>query len=164
MTNQRRPRRRVRRLRPPPSSAAVALAADWAWELSSVDHVQLGRTELELGLRGQVEILRRALVGEPFQPQCGAGVGAYLVGLQATGAEALRRTLLLLAERLPGDLPISPEAARYRLTRLLVEIAAGWADAARGESPAGRTAVPGDLPAPRPGADRAAEPPNPWFE
>jgi hypothetical protein len=163
MIDQRRHRRRVRRLRPVPASAEAALAADLAWELSLVAHLPTGRTELELGLRGQVEILLNALVDEPFQPHRGAEVGAYLVGIQATGSEALRRTLLLLADRLPRHLP-STEAARYRVTRLLVEVAAGWADAARERPPAGRQTAFRAAPAAGPRAARSAQPPNPWFD
>ena len=99
MAERRRRTRRTRR--PAPANPAdVALARDWAWELSSVEYLGLSRAELELRLRGQVP-------------------------------EALRRTLLLLTDRLLANQPITAEAAQYRLSRLLIELTSGWVDAAK---------------------------------
>ena len=50
-------------------------------------------------------MLLRTLYAEPFVPDPAYGVGAYLVELQATGADALQRTFLLLTTRLLDESP-----------------------------------------------------------
>jgi hypothetical protein len=119
-------RRRAR----PRSPGNAALARDWAWELASVEHMGCSRREVELRLRGVVDTLVGMLLAESFSAQLARQIGANLVGLNATKPEALRRTLLLLTDRLLDGQPMSAEAGRDRLTRLLIELTAGWAEAA----------------------------------
>jgi hypothetical protein len=152
-------RRRTRRRRRPLSSPREELAESWAWELSAAGHLPMTRGEAEFLLRGQIDILLTALLAEQFHPQPAGEVGAYLVSMQATGSEALRRTLVLLGERLLDGQPISAEAGRHRLLRLLAELAAGWVEAVREHILASQETV-----------HRAAQnahddtlPPNPWF-
>jgi hypothetical protein len=154
---RRRPTRRPRRL---PSSRTQGLAEDWAWELSAVGYLPVKRIEAELALRGQADILVAALLSEPFRPQPAAAVGEYLVGsLEVTGAEALRRTLVLLGDRLLDGLPLSAEAGRYRLIRSLAELAAGWGEALRERILTEQEAVHRAAQTAR----RDTDPHNPWF-
>jgi hypothetical protein len=159
-------RRRSGRGRPPTSTAG-ALAREWAWELRAAGLLQLGSGELELLLRSQADALVRALHADPFVPDPARRIGAYLVvGLQATGPDALQRTFLLLTSRLLDGSPLSPEAARHRLNQLLGEFIAGWAEAAHARTLAAQEDLRRALEIAR--QDRDTDPPpdpgNPWFK
>ena len=71
------------------------------------------------------------LFDEPLFVLPARQVGADLAGFGATSSEALKQTLLVLGDHLLDDLPVRPVAGRYRLTHLLAELAAGWAEAVR---------------------------------
>jgi hypothetical protein len=118
----RRPRRRQ-----PPSSTAATLARDWAWELHAAGLLQHTRSELELLLRSQTDLLVRTLHADPFVPDPARDVGAYLAGL-AHGADALQRSFLLLATRLLDGSTLSAQSGRHRLDHVLGELIAGWAE------------------------------------
>jgi hypothetical protein len=113
----------------PPLTLAAVLAKEWAWELRAAGLLRLTRPELELLLRSQADLLLRTLYAEPFVPDPARGAGAYLVGLQATGADALQRTFLLLTSRLLDESPFTAQSGRHRLDQLLGEFIAGWAEA-----------------------------------
>lgn len=159
----RRPRPRRRRAAHDRSSAADALAQAWAWELAAAGIYQLTRPELELALRRPAGQLIDILNGDPYRPTDARAVGAYLITVHATGPEALRRSYLLLAERLPAHtaLPALPDAAPpHRLHHLLAELLAGWLEAVTIQTLAAqetlRTAVDS--------ARSGQEPDNPWFD
>ena len=149
----------MRRQRRPLSSPGQELAESWAWELSAAGYLPMARGEAKFLLRGQVDVLLAALLAEPFHARPAGEVGAYLVSMQVTGSEALRRTLVLLGERLLDGQPISAEAGRHRLLRLLAELAAGWAETVREQILAGQEAVHRAARS----AHRDASAPNPWF-
>ncbi len=121
------PRRHGRRR--PPSTAAAALARDWAWQLRAAGVLQLTGNELELHLRSQADLLIRTLYAEPFVPDPARLVGEYLVRMQATRPDALQRTFLLLTTRLLEDSPLAAQSGRHRLDQLLGELIGGWAEA-----------------------------------
>jgi hypothetical protein len=157
-------RRRKGKTRPdrPPASASAALTRAWAWELASVEYLGVSRGEIELRLRGQLDTLVGLLLADPFSPQPARQVGADLVDLKATQSEALRRTLLLLTDRLLTDQPISAEAGRYRLSRLLIELAVGWVDASHRSILTAQEELHRAVDTAR-DRDRAPRA-NPWFE
>jgi hypothetical protein len=159
-----RGRRRSGQGRPPPSTVA-ALAREWAWELRAAGLLQLGSGELELLLRSQADLLVRALHADPFVPDPARGVGAYLVGLQATSPDALQRTFILLTTRLLDGSPLGPEAGRHRLDLILAELIAGWAEAAHAETLSAQEDLRRALDAARhdPDGDPPPNPGNPWF-
>jgi hypothetical protein len=140
------------------------LIRDWAWELASVEYVGLSRAEIELRLRGQVDTLLGLLHAESFSACPARQVGAYLVDLNATQPEALRRTLLLLTDRLLTDQPINPEAGRYRLSRLVIELATGWAEANERRIVTAQEEIHRAVDTARRDHQHGKPPPNPWFE
>jgi hypothetical protein len=153
-------RRHLRRHRRPPDTPSTELARDWAWELAASGLIQLTRAELELHLRSQVDQLFSTLYTDPYRPQPARHVGAYLVGLNANQPDALRRTFLLLSQRLLADTRLTHDGARDRLDRLLAELIVGWVEA---NHEATVTAQESLLRA-ADTARRNAEPPaGPWF-
>ena len=157
------PRRPGRRR--PPSTLAAALARDWAWELRTAGLLQLTGRELELLLRSQADLLVRTLYAEPFVPDPARSVGAFLVGLEATGPDALHRTFLLFAGRLLEDTSLPPQSGRHRLDQLLGEFIAGWAEAVHAHTLAAQEDLRRALDVARrgPGHDPPGDPTNPWF-
>jgi diguanylate cyclase len=148
----------------PRSPGNAALARDWAWELASVEDLGCSRREVELRLRGVVDALVGLMLAESFSAQLAREVGASLVGLNATAPEALRRTLLLLTDRLLDGQPMSAEAGRHRLTRLLIELTAGWAEAAHRHVRTAQDEIHSAFGAARQHRPRdSATSPNPWF-
>jgi hypothetical protein len=124
------------------------------------------RAEIELLLRGQVDTLIGALLGDPFSVQPARTVGAELVRMQIVETEALRRSLRLLNDRMLEDLPIDPDAGRYRLSQLLLELSVGWAEALRGYILSGQDDMQRAIEAARRGLGGpppATRPDNPWF-
>ena len=117
------------RRRRPPATRNDELARDWAWELAAAGLIQLTRAELELHLRGQLDRLLTILHADPYAPRAAREVGGYLVDLDAREPEALRRTYLLLSRRLLAESPLTQEAGRDRLERLLAELITGWIEA-----------------------------------
>jgi len=144
-----------------PSSAAAAIAREWALQLVSAEYLPTGRSEAELFLRGQTDRLLGVLFDEPLYLQPARQVGADLAGFGATSSEALKQTLLVLGDHLLDDLPVRPVAGRYRLTHLLAEVAAGWADAVREDILAEQEAVHRAVDVAREKEQKADPPSNP---
>jgi hypothetical protein len=153
--DRRRGRRRT------PSSAAAAIAREWALQLVATAYLPMGRAEAELFLRGQTDRLLGVLFDEPLDLQPAHQVGTDLAGIGATSSEALKQTLQVLGDHLLDDLPTRPVAGRYRLTRLLAELAAGWADAVREDILAEQEAVHRAVDVAREGEQKADPPSNP---
>ena len=123
------------------------------------------RATAQAALRGVNAAVVGLLLAEPFSAQPAGQVGAYLVELNATRAEALRRTLLVLTDRLLVGQPISPEAGGYRLSRLLIELATGWADAVHRHILAAQEEIHRAFDTARRDQQQDGQPPpNPWFE
>jgi hypothetical protein len=124
------------------------------------------RAEIELLLRGQVDTLIGALLGDPFTVHPARVVGAELVRMQIVETEALRRSLRLLNDRMLDDLPIDPDAGRYRLSQLLLELSVGWTEALRSYILSGQDDMQRAIEAARRGLGDpppATRPDNPWF-
>jgi hypothetical protein len=117
------------RRRRPPLNRGNALAEAWAWELAAAGLIERTRPEIQLLLRAPIERLETVLYADPFRPGDAATVGSYLVELGASSPDALRRTYLLLARRLPHGDRLPAEAGRDRLHRVLAEVMVGFVQA-----------------------------------
>ncbi|HEU0088214.1 MAG TPA: bifunctional diguanylate cyclase/phosphodiesterase [Pseudonocardiaceae bacterium] len=74
----------------------------WAKAVADTNAVGLDQAELEVLLGGYARKLVDALCSEPFCPGQAADVGAQLVAVDVTSAEALRRTIELIGRELGG--------------------------------------------------------------
>lgn len=155
-----RPRRRRRRGPRLPRCATDQLASAWAWELAAAGVFQRTRAELELGLSRPAAQLLEILAGDPFRPGPARAVGRQLVALGAVQPDALRRTVLLVADGLPTDPTLPEHAQRSRCHQLLAELVTGWVEATQVQILNAQDNL-------RAAVDtaRAAEPVrNPWFD
>jgi hypothetical protein len=150
-------RRQPRRL---PAGEAAQLARAWAWELAAAGVYQHTRAELELALRHPAAELLEIFRGDPFSPRAGRRIGARLVEVHAVQPEALRRTILLLADGITAEPTLTEHAHHSRLSHVLAELVTGWVEAAHAQILAAqdnlRTAVD---------TARTTDPTrNPWFD
>jgi diguanylate cyclase (GGDEF)-like protein/PAS domain S-box-containing protein len=106
------------------------LAWRWAAAVRDTSYVGLSPDELRQLLTTQVVVLADALRAEPFTDEPGFAVGVCLVGVRLLTAEALRRSLTVLAG-LPALLELKPDIEAERAGALLGALAAGFSTAVR---------------------------------
>ncbi len=87
---------------PDPDRGRHLLARKWAYLLSGVTVVSLGRDELDTELRGVLATLCACLRGTSADTAPAERIGARLVGLGYVGEPGLRCTLDVLAKGLPA--------------------------------------------------------------
>ncbi|WP_440900637.1 diguanylate cyclase domain-containing protein, partial [Actinosynnema sp.] len=132
-----------------PAAGRRELARAWARELKGVGLGPASPVELERFLLELVELLLDVLGALPFRAAGAAEAGRRLVGARFTGAEALRRTVLLLGRSLaehadrPGPGSAGPGSAGQgstgsggpapaeRVVAVLAELSSGFAEALR---------------------------------
>jgi hypothetical protein len=107
------------------------LARDWAQAVASLAYRPTTRAEIEIYLRGHLETLHDALLAQPFTPEPGREIGASLVRIHLTKPETVEETLVLLSDRLLGDLGLDTYTFQPQLNRLLGALAQGFTRALR---------------------------------
>jgi diguanylate cyclase (GGDEF)-like protein/PAS domain S-box-containing protein len=102
--------------------------AEWARAIADTSYVSLSAAQLEVFAGGLTDTLV-TLIDEPsYDAAAARRVGEAMVAAHCTGAETLRRTLVLLGDRLPD---LRPSTADRRVTRIVGDVAAGYAAALR---------------------------------
>ncbi|ATE52964.1 diguanylate cyclase domain-containing protein [Actinosynnema pretiosum] len=132
-----------------PAAGRRELARAWARELKGVGLGPASPVELERFLLELVELLLDVLGALPFRAAGAAEAGRRLVGARFTGAEALRRTVLLLGRSLAehadrpgpgsagqvsagqGSTGSGGPAPAERVVAVLAELSSGFAEALR---------------------------------
>ena len=109
------------------------LARDWARAVAPYAAGDVSRAEIELHLRGHLETLHDAVLAEPPDRTAATAVGAALVALTLTRPEAVEATVVVLGDRLLGDLGLDGVTFTGALHALLGALAAGYARALAGE-------------------------------
>jgi diguanylate cyclase (GGDEF)-like protein/PAS domain S-box-containing protein len=102
--------------------------AEWARAIADTSYVSMSVAQLEVFAGGLTDTLV-ALVDEPsYDAAAARGVGEAMIAAHCTEAETLRRTLVLLGDGLPD---LRPSTADRRVTRIVGDVAAGYAAALR---------------------------------
>ncbi len=103
-----------------------ALAHDWAQAVSAYGAAGTVRAEVQLHLRGHLETLHDALLGEPPDVDAAERIGAELARALER-PEALGATVAVLGERLLPELGLDGVTFASPLHTLLGALAAGYA-------------------------------------
>lgn len=106
-----------------------ALAREWAQAVSPFGPPGTVRAEVELHLRGHLEILHDALLVQPPDTAAADRLGAALVGLSLDRPEALGATIAVLGDRLLPELGLDGVTFSGPLHTLLGALATGYARA-----------------------------------
>ncbi|GAA1971709.1 putative bifunctional diguanylate cyclase/phosphodiesterase [Amycolatopsis minnesotensis] len=108
------------------------LARKWAYLLSGVVVVSMGKDELDRELRYQLATLCSAVVAEPVDADAARGVGERLVALGYVGDPGLRCTMDVLGKGMLGLSACQP-LSRFaeRITAVLGALASGFVAATR---------------------------------
>jgi acyl dehydratase len=106
-----------------------ALARDWAQAVTPFAPPGTVRAEVELHLRGHLETLHDALLGQPPDTAAAERIGAALVGRSIDDPAALGATVSVLADRLLAELGLDEVTFAGPLHTLLGALAAGYARA-----------------------------------
>ncbi|QWF81847.1 putative bifunctional diguanylate cyclase/phosphodiesterase [Amycolatopsis sp. CA-230715] len=108
------------------------LARKWAYLLSGVVVVSMGREDLDRELRYQLETLCSAVAAEPVDAAAASGVGERLVALGYVGEQGLQCTVDVLGKGLLGLSAFQP-LSHYaeRITAALGALACGFVTATR---------------------------------
>lgn len=112
--------------------ARTKLAKKWAYLLSSRTFVPLTAVELERQLLGLVERLCAGVATESLAQRAGHEVGAVLVDLNCTTAEALRVSVEIVSKGLLGMSSLAPpDKLRERVVDVIASLSAGFVDKTR---------------------------------
>jgi diguanylate cyclase (GGDEF)-like protein/PAS domain S-box-containing protein len=102
--------------------------AEWARAIADTSYVSLSAAQLRVFAGGLTDTLV-TLIDEPsYDAAAARRIGEAMIAAHCTGAETLRRTLVLLGDRLPD---LRPSTADRRVTRIVGDVAAGYAAALR---------------------------------
>ncbi|MGM1065490.1 putative bifunctional diguanylate cyclase/phosphodiesterase [Saccharothrix sp. Mg75] len=112
--------------------ARTRLAKKWAYLLGSRTFVPMTAVELERHLLGLVERLCAGVATEALAGRAGREVGAGLVGLNCTTADALQVSMEAVAKGLLGMASLAPaDRIAERVANVTAALAAGFADRVR---------------------------------
>ena len=112
--------------------ARSQFVTDWARAIGDTSYVSLTATQLEEFAGDLTDILTSLLCSPTYDAAAGRRVGEAMIAAHCTGADTLRRTVIMLSERLPDLRPstaVPPDDSRA--SRIIGDVAAGYAAALR---------------------------------
>jgi len=115
--------------------------AEWARAIADTSYVSLSAAQLEVFAGGLTDTLVTLLDGPAYDAAAARRIGEAMITAHCTGADTLQRTVVLLGDRLPD---LRPSTADRRVSRIIGDVAAGYAEALREVTLAEQDAMPGD--------------------
>ena len=104
------------------------LVAEWARAIADTSYVSLSAAQLEVFAGGLTDTLVTLLDEPAYDAAAARRIGEAMIAAHCTGADTLQRTVVLLGDRLPD---LRPSIADRRVSRIIGDVAAGYAAALR---------------------------------
>ena len=102
--------------------------AEWARAIADTSYVSLSAAQLEVFAGGLTDTLVTLLDEPAYDAAAARRIGEAMIAAHCTGADTLQRTVVLLGDRLPD---LRPSIADRRVSRIIGDVAAGYAAALR---------------------------------
>ena len=128
------------------------LVAEWARAIADTSYVSLSAAQLEVFAGGLTDTLVTLLDEPAYDAAAARRIGEAMIAAHCTGADTLQRTVVLLGDRLPD---LRPSIADRRVSRIIGDVAAGYAAALRERTLAEQDAIAAPCSRPSAAAEQA---------